>query len=320
MPKVTTFSESQNDSFLDKLAQLSPLPYKPDIKPVPGADLGKLKKRAKARWFTQTYLQHLINLDSPLKKSYTNTVFCCHTLYQKDDKITSRYCNNRWCIVCNRIRIGKAINGYLPQMKEFTEPYFLTLTIPNVKGSDLRATIGGMTKVWRLLYKSLKKRSITLTGIRKTECTYNPEEDTYHPHFHLIVDGRQLGDEIIAGWMARYPTANLKAQDMRVADEGSMIELFKYFTKLISKEKLYIPALDVIFQAMAGLRVFQPFGIQKVSEEVEELKAEVIDGIDPGETFWEWLDWDWIESTTNKPLTGHVPTQKMLEIAENVIF
>jgi hypothetical protein len=315
MVKVANFEISQSAS-LDTLAQLSP----PRLKQGPGSDLERLKKRARAKWFTQSYLQHLINLDSPLKKSYINTVFCCHQLHQKDGKITSRYCNNRWCVVCNRIRIAKAINGYLPELRKLEDPQFVTLTIPNVRKSDLRSAISAMIRSWRLLYQYLNKQKVQLRGVRKIECTYNPDEDSYHPHFHLIVAGRENAEMILQEWLRRWPKAKRIAQDIRPADDGSMIELFKYFTKVITKQQMYVPALDIIFRAMVGHRVFQPYGITRVTEEVEQLQAEVIEGIEPGETFWEWLDWDWIDTATGKMLTGYVPDEKLKRLSQNVIL
>lgn len=318
MPKVANFREPDT-AFFNKLAQLSPDSCESRSREPGNSDINKLKKRAKAKYFTMAYLRHLIDLDSPLKKSYVNTVFCCRTLHQDGDKITAQYCNNRWCIVCNRIRIGKAINGYLPQLKALKEPYFVTLTVPNVKGSDLRGTITGMTKTWRLLYQCLKKRHIDVVGIRKTECTYNPVRDDYHPHFHMIVDGKDLAAIIHDEWLQRNPNAIWKAQDIRPADEGSMLELFKYFTKLITKEALYIPALDTIFQAMAGLRVFQPFGILKVSEDVEDIVAEVIEDLERKEVFWEWLHHDWVDMDTDQCLSGFEPTHAMEKLLQNIV-
>ena len=122
---------------LDKLAQLR----RKGSQKMPAVTLERLQKRAKAKWFTMSYINDLIDLNSPLKKSYTNTIYCCQTLHQKEDRLVSKYCNNRWCLVCNRIRIGKAINGYMPELMKLEDPQFLTLTIPNVKRYQLRLAI-----------------------------------------------------------------------------------------------------------------------------------------------------------------------------------
>jgi hypothetical protein len=67
------------------------------------------------------------------------------------------------------------------------------------------------------------------------------------------------------------------AQDVRQASKGSEMELFKYFTKIISskaKDKsIYLDSLDVIFKAFRGRRVFQNFGFKLPKIEKEEIQA-----------------------------------------------
>ena len=102
---------------LDKLAQPhtdSPKKFKRNI--------DSLKKRARAKYISRALVLELTKLDSPLKKSYWNTWHCSNILYQEGKKITTKYCNNRWCLVCNRIRTGKLIAGYLPVMKAMKQP------------------------------------------------------------------------------------------------------------------------------------------------------------------------------------------------------
>ena len=147
-----------------------------------------LKKRARAKFFTHSYIYKLINLDTDMKKSYFQTVDCAGILTQKDATFTAQYCNQRWCTVCNRIRIAKFVNAYGTQLKELLDPYFITLTVPNCTKENLQATLLKMNKDFQKIVDVLKKRGVKLHGIRKTEITYNHASDSYHPHFHLIVE------------------------------------------------------------------------------------------------------------------------------------
>ena len=124
---------NSTSSPLDKLAQLAP--YKKYT-------LETLARRAKAKFFTNAYTVRLAMLKSPLQKSYNNTIFGCSALlYQTGKTITTHYCNNRWCVVCNRIRTAKMINGYKKPLSELKEKYFVTLTIPNVDKDILLSLI-----------------------------------------------------------------------------------------------------------------------------------------------------------------------------------
>jgi hypothetical protein len=295
---------------LDKLAQLS--------QPALGASSSNgsekefLRKRAKRKYFTQYLAGQLAMLESPLKKAYRNSLHCCSELKQHEDKITAKYCKNRWCMVCNSIRTAKNINGYEPEFKKLLDPQFLTLTVPNVKKDELRETIRCMKKTWQAVYKKFhrqcQKLKIKLVGVQKLECTYNAVEDTYHPHFHFIIDGKPIASAIHDEWLARFPSARRAAQDLRPADLNSMKEMFKYFTKVVTTSgntrRIYIPAMDVIFQAMQGFRVFQPFGIKAVNDEPDDLEAITLEEKVDQLVWWKWTGNDWHDTATGKPLTG----------------
>lgn len=291
----------------------------------PGTKLKKsgkntLKRRAVAKYITNEIVFGLVDTESSLHQSYWNTFHCSHSLKQDGSKITGRYCNNRWCIVCNRIRTAKMVNSYLPSIRsDLAQPFFITLTVPNVPGSILRETVQGMLYNFvRINHLFRHRRTFSLKGIRKIECTYNVDRDDYHPHFHLIIDGSLPGEELINAWLEAYPDATREAQDIRPADEGSMIELFKYTTKLTTKNDITredgkveirtVPmALDTIFQALYKIRTFQPINIRKVpvNEDIEELQSELFKDLSPGVESWTWLQQvsDWI-SPDGEMLTG----------------
>jgi len=276
------------------------------------------KKRARAKYLGNALVLELVKIDSPLTKSYWNTWHCSIVILQDGKKLTSTYCNNRWCPICNRIRTAKLIKSYLPELNKMKEPQFVTLTIPNVSGKVLKSTIEGMTKEF-IKIKNLfyGRRSFRINGIRKTEVTYNPEANEYHPHFHVILDGRNVGEELINEWLSRYPDANRGAQDIRDADENSMLELFKYATKLTTKNRITKEedktvievnpkALDTIYQALYKKRTFQSMGwVKQVSEDIDEVDAQIVEDVDEDVEVWKWEQEasDWV-SGAGELLTG----------------
>lgn len=279
-----------------------------------------LGKKARAKYLTNAYTYRLSGLNSDLKKSYQNTYYyCVNILEQKDGKITGHYCNNRWCIVCNRIRTAKLINGYKQQLDELTEKYFVTLTVPSVQGSDLRDSIKQMIKIFICIKKSYQNKNKSIIGIRKLECTYNPKTGLYHPHFHIIASGGGVVHQLVTDWLKHYPEANEYAQDIKPADDNSVMELFKYFSKIITNKTIYVKALDTIFQAMYGLRVYQAFGIKKnVSEDIKELQAEIYKDLEKRECLWTWLENDWVDPDTGELLTNYEPNDQIKKIINNI--
>jgi len=341
-----------------KSAQLTPSALPVDFKTTKES----FKKRARAKYFTNGVVNRLRLLkDSPLHQSYLNTYFCSSTLTQEGNKLSSKYCNNRWCTVCNRMRTAKLIRGYEDPLKALKDPWFLTLTIPNVHEAPLKLAIATMVSNFQGIVKHVRKyKKLDVKLIRKLESTVNIgnydqvarlKEDLcgddrnsahiiedsalapYHPHFHVLVDGYQVANQILQEWMKRYPDASRKGQDLRPADAGSIKELFKYFTKMVTKNKktgktsLYpAKAMDVIFQAMVGRRVFQPVGIRKVAEDIEDLQSVIIEDIAADHKQWSWsvtdiadkkVLADWIDMNTGEALTGYEPSEALQDLLRN---
>jgi hypothetical protein len=302
----TALYDSANVVSLDTLAQLPPKSGYENTR-------GVLLKRARAKYHTQKVVLGLVDTGSELNQYYWNAYHCCDTIKQSGKEFTSTYCNTRICHVCNRIRTAKLMKGYLPQLKN-RKLDFVTLTIPNVKKEELKGTITEMIKTATLIIRNMReKKSLSVNGIRKIEVTYNKDSDTYHPHFHLLVDNG--AEEILSQWLKRYPTAKRIAQDIRPADQNSLNELFKYSTKIIEGKQgknieIYCDALNTIMISLKGKRIFQPFGeIRKVSEEIEQLDVQEIEDAEPTTEIWHWNNHDWftIINPDKIPLTEYKP-------------
>lgn len=282
--------------------------------------LQKLQKRARAKYIGFPLIAALCDLESPLVKSYRNSLYCCQILEQHEGQITASYCKNRWCIVCNRIRCGQLINQYLPAVENWNDAHFVTLTRRNVERGQLRETISDMTRCAANCARSLRRKGEGFRAVRKLEVTYNGAARSFHPHFHFHIEGQNAARGLVSKWLDRNPDAVEKAQDVRPADAGSLIELFKYFCKLVDSRRRITPdALDAIFRAIRGKRVFQPvgfrlppeaeqdgeegFSLNKSTEAVKRLTEAVL---------WEWMQdvHDWVDTDTGDTLTGYRPTRQ----------
>jgi len=198
------------------------------------------------------------------------------------------------------------------------DPQFVTLSIPTMPAEDLKSSIEAMTNTF-IQIKNLfyGRKGFKINGIRKIECTHNKETDLYHPHFHIVLDGKEVGEALIVEWLKRCPEARRSAQDIRPADANSMKELFKYTTKLTTKNKvtreddkvvmqINPEALDVIFRALYRKRTFQSMGwVKMVSEDVDDVDAQIVEDIEEATDVWKWEQEasDWVNST-GELLTG----------------
>ncbi|WP_428828993.1 MULTISPECIES: protein rep [Bacillus] len=124
---------------------------------------------------------------------------CAECLAFRRDKETGRlrlyqayFCKVRLCPMCawrrslkiayhNKLIVEEANRQYKPAW------IFLTLTVRNVDGVHLKQTISDMMKGFNRLMKYKKVNSSAFGYFRALEITKNHEENTYHPHFHVLI-------------------------------------------------------------------------------------------------------------------------------------
>jgi len=290
MPKLSKGLESQAPQLLDTLAQLRKIEdvnlLKAALPKAYTTNQSTLQKRSRAKAITNAVVFKLTAIQSPMNKAYWSTYHCSNAILQEGEKLTSRYCNQRWCLVCNRIRTAKLMRGYIPSIDQMKDPQFVTLTRPNVKGGYLRSTFEDMQSKFVQCKDTLSKRGIRIVGIRKVETTYSLDRNDFHPHFHFIIDGKKEAEALKAQWLIKNPKALHYLQNVKPCTDP--IELFKYFTKLLTKSGQFLAEpMDKSFRAMKGKRVFQPFGgIKKVCEDVDVKESSQCDWKDPQTEIW----------------------------------
>jgi hypothetical protein len=291
-------------------------------------DKGILLKRARQKYlgFELSTRLYFDNPDSPLSPSYFGSRLCCDVLRQEGKKLETSYCNQRWCPVCNRIRTARLISGYLAQIQSFKNSYFVTLTKKTVDACDLPASMEFMAVTWRKITDLARKTRKGFKGVRKAECTIRPG-GKYHYHFHLVIEGKANAEWLIKNWLQRMGDgAQAGAQDMRKANDKSLKELFKYFTKLTTtnpdgkKVMFESVRMDVIFQAMKGKRVFQPFGgLKIVMEDIEEIIGEEYEHLEDEFHLWKWYKEDWINEI-GECLTNYSPSSDFEKMVESLRY
>ncbi len=305
-----------------------------------------MDKRAKKKTITQPLVLELINVaeakgrDKKHIKSYWNTWHCQSKIHSFDGKIFGKYCKTRICPVCCGIRKAEIINKYLPVIKEWETPHFVTLTIKAVPANLLDSRVKEMNIAFRKIKDKYRKwhtkgKSIKLMGVKSLECNFNAPPKTYNPHFHIIVPNRATANLLKQEWCKYWggSKANSQAQDIReIYDpENCLVETIKYGTKIFtdpSKQKntdkkassiIYVSAIDNIIWAMKPHRIFERFGFNLPT------KPKIKGG--KSQTLSEYDEWehdpkqnDWVNTKdADQLLTGYVITGELLNILENNI-
>lgn len=293
-------------------------------------------KKARKKYFSYGLAVNLANL-SPRPKlfhSYLNTLACAKTLVvDANGRAHSKYCKNRWCPLCQSIRIAKLIDGYKGQLEQYPELYFVTLTRPTVPAEQLKEQREKMLSAFTKIRKCRVFVRNKWSGLRKAECTIRPDE-LYHFHYHVLINSKEGAEFMVRRWLELNPESDPQAQNIEAVDrtnhgtgKGALLEIFKYFTKLIAKLRnddgteqrlINYRRLNVIFEFMRGQRVFQPFGsLQPVPEDFEDEELTADMDIERANSIWQWVVSDWYDIDTGEALTGYVPAGSMVELLDH---
>lgn len=297
---------------------------------------GQLLKKTRRKLITSFINAPLADLKGELEKYYRNTLYCSHVLIQKEKTLKSTYCNSRTCLTCNAIRTAKYINYYGKQVLELNDPQFLTLTAPTIwciNPENLRYEIELRQKAWRKICQNAHYHKMNLKGVKSLEVVPRPD-DYYHPHFHIIVDGKETAEWIKKQWLNHFPKAEHYLQKIiPVKNKGGLLEVFKYGTKFISERnevqndgtfkkvhfKVEPKVTDLIIQALRNKRIVETFGgIKRIKDddvnELTELTSyQELDWVE--EEIWRWIDdFDWVNTTTGEAFSGYKPSENLKRI------
>lgn len=304
-----------------------------------------MKGRAKRKTITQKMILSLVDVSknkgqNEWTKAYWNTYHCQSKVISSGGKLYGTYCKNRFCTLCCAIRKADIMNKYLPVIKQWEDPYFVTLTVRAVPAWKLNKWVKlGLVRGFRLIVAKFRKRNqrgkgIRLIGVKSLECNFNPKSKTYNPHFHIIVPSKQIAETLINEWLLLWTKVHTSrsAQHMRRVEdkERDLIEIVKYGSKIFTEPDvnkksrqegnrgIHTAALDNIFHAMKGCRIFERFGfdIPKLHRQEGRLVTTL-------NNYSEWLFdpklSDWVSTDDKQTLTGYSPAAELIILlSENI--
>ncbi len=104
----------------------------------------------------------------------------------------ANFCRVRLCPMCTWRRSLKVF-GQMTKIMDAIKAdkpmsyILLTLTVRNCLPHDLKSTIDGMNLAFNLLTKCKEYKDIAHGYYRAMEVKHNLQDDTYHPHYHVII-------------------------------------------------------------------------------------------------------------------------------------
>ena len=260
----------------------------------------------------------LLKCHSTIKKYIDRTTN--KTIYKATYK-----CNDKLCLVCSQIRSRVAIIKYQDKVNDMVEPVMVVLHQVSPGIGKLKDCIDNMYQDWRSILKvEAKSKRESLNGILALEVTTNEEDQTYHPHYHIIIEKHQA-TRLVGLWLAkdrkkRKYKAHLNDKTGKLytelkKDEHGKIEvseLFKYAMKMsvTNQDKpgetyKTIASTEMIYEiakALKGIQQWRPFGnfretpnTKEISQAIQDEMSVLVEDHPHIELSkeWNWNGMDW---------------------------
>jgi len=199
--------------------------------------------------------------------------------------LAANFCQERLCPLCmhrRTVRVYTQMSHVLDWLDKLCDaggqPHYryllLTLTIKNCAGSDLMETMDHLMHSWSKL-RRLKPFMRSVKGyFRVLEVTRNDKEDTYHPHFHVMLCVNRSyfhGDYYIphGAWVRMWreaaqldydPQVDVRAVKETDGKRGGVAEVTKYTVK--GSDYIYpdlekaVPVVETLREALFGRRLY----------------------------------------------------------------
>jgi len=183
------------------------------------------------------------------------------------------------------------INRYYPTLRHWNDSHFVTITVKSCKAHQLEAYFKNLKSTFSRIVAKHRKRhqrgkGVKLVGVKSLESNYNPKAKTYNPHFHIIVQTKEMADIIVQEWRNRARRGYVRLSGQKIKKiwdvNKCLIEIIKYGSKIFtdpdlkkraketSTPQVYIKALYTIFKAMKGSHIFDRFGFDLPKESKKE--------------------------------------------------
>ncbi|HAJ4038382.1 TPA: replication protein, partial [Escherichia coli] len=236
----------------------------------------------------------------------TFMMFVSDEKLEKKKQHKGNSCKNRFCPICAWRKAKKDALALSVQMKYIKEEHqkefiFLTLTAPNVSADELEDEIKHYNHSFKKLMERKEVKTIVKGYARKLEITYNkerfitekmykkaqdyydskglkvddnnPNYDTYHPHFHVLIavnksyfsDTKQYinRDRWLELWQQTTDNPAITQVDVRKVRENNnkeVSEVAKYSAKdsdYLVDEKVF----ETFYKALKGKRLIVQSGL-----------------------------------------------------------
>lgn len=196
------------------------------------------------------------------------------------------FCKNKLCALCNWRRAMKYSyqTSRIVDVAMKREPkgrfLFLTLTVKNIPGDELKDTLSKMSEAFNRLFKYKKVQKNLLGYLRSVEVTYNEQEKNYHPHIHVLLFVKSSYFKSKENYISQVEWGELWAKSLKsdyvpIVDirtvkstgkglKGAILETAKYPIKPMDLNLSHAHVVDDLYKGLHRKRQLGYGGIFKI--------------------------------------------------------
>lgn len=177
-----------------------------------------------------------------------------------DFRVVPDFCHDRWCVPCANGRASRIAANLLEKL-ENRRTRFVTLTL-KASPDSLRARIDRLLSSFSKLRRRGFWKDRVAGGAGFLEITRGRNGGHWHPHLHLVVEGKYLPkDELTDAWLQI--TGDSYVVDIKLVRDPRSVGYYitKYATKPLDPKLLREPAaLTEAIEALRGRKLLYAFG------------------------------------------------------------
>ncbi|GAF79661.1 unnamed protein product, partial [marine sediment metagenome] len=198
------------------------------------------------------------------KREFTNCGNHAYVLRSIDDpsvfRIAGSSCHDRFCLPCANERAHAIALNVSDHLRE-RQCRFLTLTLRSAD-EPLAELLDKLYRSFQALRRRAVWRKRVTGGVAFLEVKYNAAKDRWHPHFHMLLEGRYLPDtDIRRLWYQITGDSRIIFIKMVTSQLHATRYVTKYASKPFNNTFLARPnKLDEAVVAMKGRKLALTFG------------------------------------------------------------
>ena len=175
-------------------------------------------------------------------------------------RVAGSACHDRFCMPCTRER-GQAIAANVATRLAARPARFVTLTI-RTDGLGLAAGIVKLQHAFRRLLRSKLWLARVTGGAAFVEAKYSPTKQRWHPHLHVICQGRYIPHELLRkAWLTITGDSHIVRIQFVKSEQSVLNYVTTYAAKTLRTADFPTDAsLDEAVLALHGTRLCRTFG------------------------------------------------------------